>query len=126
MQYAQLRKAVDYMSTIEKILKLIKGKGITEKKFLLDLNFDTTALSQWKKGQNESYIKHIHKIADYFSVPTDYLLKEEWESPEQKLSWSDLDVSFYEGVDNLTDEEKEKIISYMGFLVSERKKNEDN
>ena len=110
------------MNTVEKILKLIKEKDITERAFLADLNFDRTALSQWKKGQNESYRKHIHKIADYFSVPTDYLLKDEWEAPDERFEWGELDVSFYEGVDLLTDEEKQEILNYINFKVSERRK----
>ena len=62
------------MNTLERILKLIKDKGITEKKFLSDLELDKTTLSQWKKGQNESYKIHAYKIADYFKVSPYYLL----------------------------------------------------
>ena len=62
------------MDTIDRILNLIKEKNLTEKQFLIDLGFDKTALSQWKKKQNMSYKKYIYEIADYFSVSTDYLL----------------------------------------------------
>ena len=116
------------LNSIEKITKLIKEKKVTEKKFLEDLGLPKTTLSNWKSGQNASYKDHIVKIADYFGVTTDYLLKEDIDisvSPSEKLKWSELDVSFYEGVDNLTDEEKKIILSHMNFLVSERKKNED-
>ena len=116
------------LKTIEKITNLIKRKKITEKKFLDDLGFTKTTLSNWKSGQNSSYKDHIVKIANYFEVTTDYLLKEDIGSPtslSKNLKWSDLDVSFYEGVDNLTDEEKKIILNHMNFLVSERKKNQD-
>ena len=110
------------VNTVEKILKLIKEKEITQKKFLSDLGLDETKLAQWKSGQTQSYKKYIHKIADYFSVPTDYLLRDEWEAPADKLEWADLDVSFYEGVDKLTDDEKREILNYINYKISERKK----
>ena len=117
----------DNVNTVEKILKLIKEKEITEKEFLSDLNFDRTALSQWKKGQNESYKKYIGRIADYFGVTTDYLLRDDLEAPDKKLEWEDLDdVSFMSGVDRLTDAGKEKALSYISYLLAqEEQENKD-
>jgi len=111
------------LDTLEKILKLIKEKEITGKKFLTDLNFDKTALSQWKKGQNESYKKHIGRIADYFGVTTDYLLREDF--PVKKLNQGGFDALFYDGTDKLTGDEKEKLLDYMNFLINERGKSDD-
>lgn len=62
------------MGVIERILKLISQKGITEQKFLSDLHLNRTLLSDWKSGKSKSYRKHIAEIAEYFGVSTDYLL----------------------------------------------------
>ena len=114
------------MNTIEKILKLIKEKGITEKEFLNDLKFDKTAMSQWKKGQNVSYKKYINRIADYFGVTTDYLLKDDLLAPDKKLSWEDLDdVSFMSGADRLTDAGKEKALNYISYLLAQEEQEKD-
>jgi len=114
------------MNTVEKILKLIREKKITEREFLTDLNFDKTALSQWKKGQNESYKKYIGRIADYFGVTTDYLLKDELEAPSDILGWDDLDdVSFMSGVDRLTDAGKEKALTYISYLLAQEEQEKD-
>ena len=108
------------VKTIEKISKLIKEKEITERKFLLDLKFDRTAMSQWKKGQNESYKKYINRIADYFGVTTDYLLREDLSAPGEILKWDELDsVSFMSGVERLTGEGKEKALSYISYLLAQ-------
>ena len=114
------------VNTLEKILRLIREKGISEKQLLADLKFDRTALSQWKKGQNKSYKKYICRIADYFGVTTDYLLIDGLEPPESKLKWEDLDdVSFKSGVDRLTDAGKEKALNYISYLLAQEEQEED-
>ena len=107
------------VNTVEKILKLIREKNITERRFLTDMRLDVTTLSQWKKGQNESYKKYINRIADYFGVTTDYLLKDGLRAPDSKLVWEDLDVSFKSGLDKLTDAGKEKALSYISYLLAQ-------
>lgn len=62
------------MNTVSIILKLINEKQITEQKFLSDLGFNRTLLSDWKSGKSKSYNRHLAKIAEYFDVSTDYLL----------------------------------------------------
>ena len=62
------------METLTIILNLISEKGINEQRFLKDMSFSRSLLSEWKSGKNKSYTKHINKIADYFNVSTDYLL----------------------------------------------------
>ncbi len=65
------------MDTLNVILGLIREKGITEQKFLADLGFNRTLLSDWKSGKSKSYQRHIARIADYFGVSADYLLRGE-------------------------------------------------
>lgn len=42
------------MDILNKIIKLINEKGITEKQFLLDLGLNTTLMSDWKSGRLNS------------------------------------------------------------------------
>ena len=102
------------LNTVERILKLIKDKGITEKKFLTDLHFDKTALSQWKKGQNESYITHSYKIANYFKVNPDYLLCEtdDPNPPNEKSVKSPNVVD----ISDLSEESKKDLHDYIKLL----------
>lgn len=62
------------MSTVDRIVELIKELGITEKQFLDDLSLNRTLLSDWKSGKSKSFNKYLDSIADYFDVTTDYLL----------------------------------------------------
>ena len=57
-------------TTIERILNLLKTKGIKDK----DIGIYSSALSEWKSGKSVSYKKHIDKIAEYLGVSVDYLL----------------------------------------------------
>ena len=60
--------------TLEKILNLLKTKGIKDKDFVSAIGLYSSALSEWKSGKSVSYKKHIDKIADYLGVSSDYLL----------------------------------------------------
>ena len=62
------------MDTVKIILNLISEKNMTEQKFLSDMGFNRTLLSDWKSGKSRSYMRHLSKIAAYFDVSTDYLL----------------------------------------------------
>lgn len=62
------------MNTVGIILTLISQRGITEQRFLSEMGFNRTLLSDWKSGKSKSYMKHLSEIAAYFGVSTDYLL----------------------------------------------------
>lgn len=68
------------MDTVDKIFKLLKEKGISEKKFSDDLSLGKDKLSQWKMGKTNSYKDYIVEIADYFGVTIDYLLRDNEEN----------------------------------------------
>lgn len=61
-------------TTIERILNLLKTKGIKDKDFVSSIGIYSSALSEWKSGKSVSYKKHIDKIAEYLGVSVDYLL----------------------------------------------------
>lgn len=63
------------MSTFtDNLKKLIKERGITQKKFLLDLGLNINAIGDWTKYGNTPKGDTLQKIANYFSVSVDYLL----------------------------------------------------
>ena len=62
------------METLEIIISLLEKKHISQKKFLSDIGLNASAMSEWKAGRNQSYFRHIDKIAAYFHVTTDFLL----------------------------------------------------
>lgn len=60
------------MDIYNRIIALVKEKGVTKKKFLEDLSIAQSAIIYWKKGSLPNTPTLI-KIADYFNVSIDYL-----------------------------------------------------
>ena len=65
------------MSTIERILQLLNGKGISPTKMSRDLGFSSGLFSQWKSGAQKPSLAKLSKIAEYLGVSVDYLLDRE-------------------------------------------------
>lgn len=62
------------MRMIEKILELMKNKGINAAKLTTECGLNHSALTEWKKGKAKPSIDALSKIAQYFGVSVDYLL----------------------------------------------------
>lgn len=62
------------MSTLDKILQLLKEKKQSQKDLTDYLGLSKNTFTSWKADRNQSYLKYIDKIADFFNVTTDYLL----------------------------------------------------
>jgi transcriptional regulator with XRE-family HTH domain len=116
------------MDTLDKIILLIKEKGIEQKKFALDLGLASSAVTDWKSGRNKSYIKHIDKIASYFNVSTDYLLGNAESSAELqeikkeslqkfeailKLYNALIEIGYIKPDETLTDEKVDLLIQFI-------------
>ena len=113
--------AVYELTTIDKIVVLIKEKGISQQQFLKDIGLNKSALADWKKGVNESYKKHIERIADYFNVSVDYLLGREnmtfTETEAQKQT-----KALLECFNELSEEDRAKVLEYAQMLRDRAKK----
>ena len=74
------------INTVERILKLIKDKGITEKQFVNDIGLNRSAFTDWKSGKSKSYRTHAVKISEYLNTSVAYLLCESEDSilPDKK------------------------------------------
>ena len=60
------------MIFIERLDNLLKNKGISRNKLLIDLKLGKNSINDWSKGKSPS-ADSISKIADYFDVSIDYL-----------------------------------------------------
>ena len=59
---------------VDNLKKLIKERGITQKRFLIDLGLNINAIGDWAKNGNIPKGDTLQRIANYFSVSVDYLL----------------------------------------------------
>lgn len=65
------------MSTLDKIIFLLKEQGKKQIELCEYVGIKKNAFTSWKAGVNQSYNKHIGKIAEFLNVSTDYLLYDE-------------------------------------------------
>lgn len=59
---------------LERILLLISEAKISQAQFAASIGVKPSVVTDWKSGRNNSYLKHINTIADFFGVTVDYLL----------------------------------------------------
>ena len=62
------------MSTLNRITALLKERGLQQKALCDYLGLKSQAYTNWKGGGNDSYMKYLPEIAEYFGVTIDYLL----------------------------------------------------
>ena len=91
------------MCTLDKIKELLSQKGLKQKDLTDFLNLSKNAFTNWNNGNNNSYMKHLPKIAEFLGVSVDYLVGNEEQSDNEKLSFalygtSDVDEEVLEDV----------------------------
>lgn len=59
---------------VERILELMKEKGVTAPRLSQDLNLSNSAVADWKRGKGKPSADTIVKLSEYFEVSSDYLL----------------------------------------------------
>lgn len=70
------------MDVLNKISTLLSKKNKNQRDLTDFLGLSKNTFTNWKSGNNTSYLKYISKIAEYLEVSTDYLLgNEQKESP---------------------------------------------
>ena len=58
---------------VERILDLLKERGISALKLTTDLGLSNSAVTDWKKGKAKPSYGALVKIAEYFGVSVEYL-----------------------------------------------------
>ncbi len=54
--------------------RLREERGIDQKVLAIDLNVSQPTISDWENGRKTPSVENLVRLADYFSVPLDYLL----------------------------------------------------
>ena len=98
-------------------------KNISQSKLAKILNVHQTAVSQWEKNRTFPDTETLKKIADYFGVSVDYLVGHTSTRIDFSLENKSNDSFTYEiskESEDLTDEEKDRILAFVRFTKSQR------
>lgn len=108
---------------------LCKNRNISITVMCKDAGVSRASLSDLKMGRNQSLSADtLSKIADYFGVTTDYLLGKE-KTPTvsgERDVLDEVDIAFYNGFKELTDEQKETIRDMVQLMRARRAGKESN
>ena len=99
------------MEVLTKILTLLDERHIQQKNLSDYLGLSKNTMTGWKNGNNNSYMKHLPKIAEFFGVTVDYLLGNE------KRDDNDFTYALYnELAHDLSDEQLHQLKQFADFL----------
>lgn len=104
------------MNTYERIEELRKKQGISQGKLEKELGISNGSIAKWKKSTPSP--KNLEKIANFFCVSTDYLIKGVDFSDEKVMKL----IEFTKNNTPDLGEEEYKIIELMGKMNIEQKK----
>jgi transcriptional regulator with XRE-family HTH domain len=110
-----------YLVTIDRILNLLKNKGISQTKFAEDLKhlgIKKQSITDWKIGRSTSFYPIILDIANYFNVSTDYLLGSTDDPTPPKKEFTAEDKLNYE-ISRLTPEKRKQAEQFVEFLKTQ-------
>lgn len=110
------------MDTLHKILQLMWDKGISDMELCRSAGINKSAVTDWKKGKTQSYMKHLPEIAKVLDVTVDELTTEK-EKPTDEDGGLNEDIAEIARItEDFTDEELQALLDYAEFLISKRKK----
>jgi len=103
-----------------------KFMNLTQKELAEKSDIAVGTLQQYELNKRKPQLDIIKRIADVLEISVDFLLGYNQGSIplDTKIEpLPDFEIAFRAYQKSLTDEEKEKLLSYMNFLISEREKN---
>lgn len=116
------------MDILDRIKELCSKRGITVSQLENEIGVGKNSIYRWKN--NIPSMEKIIKVADYFNVPTDYILGREytpeWASKEDVIDLKKFledDASMSYGGEYMTSEEKQRVQDILTGLFFEIRKN---
>lgn len=95
-------------------------KGVYQKDIAKYLGVDRTTYVKYERGDSEPSIDIIKKLANYFDVTVDFLVGKEKKANTLDEQLSGIEFALYGEIHDLTDDEKQDILSYVKFKKSQR------
>ena len=81
------------MLATDRLIKLRKSKKLTQKEVALNIGIERTTFVRYEKGNIQPPTDIVKRLADFFSVTTDYLLGRTSEPAPAPTNLSDLPCS---------------------------------
>ena len=112
-------------AVVEKILSLMKSKGVSGTTLTSELGISSSSITEWKKGKANPGVEAIIKIARFFEVSIDYLLGETDDPAHEAENQIDRGDSAVSNKAEPSPVDTDVLVA-KGNIVIERNKNSDN
>ena len=100
------------MEILNNILSLLKIQNKKQSELTTYLGLSKNVFTNWKSGDNTSYIKHLPHIAEFLGVSVDYLLGTDAPSDKTVFTYA----LYNELAHDLSDEQLERLKQFADFL----------
>ena len=104
-----------------RLYELRKTRNITQQRLAVDLGIDQASISSYESGKYLPTVEVLMKIANYFSVSTDYLLGLTDVKAPIKAPTDDQATYLLSLFASLSGQHRERAIGYMEGLKAEEK-----
>lgn len=111
---------------LDRVKELMDQSGIKAKQLTAELGISNSSFTDWGKGKGSPSLDTVTKIADYFHVSIDYLVRG-GEYPEHKqLDFSNpMDRELLDKFHSLTPDLREKLLGYIDGMLAVMPKTDD-
>lgn len=110
------------MTLVDRIMQLVKDKGMSGTKFGEVIGLSKSPLTDWKNGKSKPTLDQVIKICEYFSVSSDEILF--GNSHDSYISESD--YSLLEDFKKLDNREQQIILGKISELLYNKKMEENS
>ena len=100
------------MEVLQRIIQLLKENNKKQIDLTDHLGVSKNAFTNWKIGDNSSYMKHLPKIAEFFNVSVDYLLGKETPISDNNFTYA----LYNELAHDLSEEQLQQLKQFADFL----------
>lgn len=101
-----------FLDILNNIVQLLKNNNKKQIELTNYLGLSKNVFTDWKSGKNNSYTKHLPKIAEFFDVSVDFLL-----GNESKSNNNDFTYALYnEMTHDLSEEQIAQLKQFADFL----------
>lgn len=99
------------MDIVDRLFELVDEKFKEQKAFAAAIGVSDDTASNWRRRKSASFSKYLPQIAEALGTSTEYLLTGKKEpTPTNGDGLSDAKRRLWEAVDDLTDEQCEKLL----------------
>ena len=105
------------MEVLTNILELLNKNHIRQKELSDYLGLSKNTMTGWKSGNNNSYMKHLPEIAEFFGVSVDYLLGKKTPVVENNFTFA----LYNELAHDLSEEQIQQLKQFADFLRNIKK-----